>query len=50
VDGAPNILAPGDTCLVKPGARLRLAPSMTGESSLYRIRATNDPAGLTWKP
>lgn len=50
VDGNVNILAPGDTCLVKPGANLRLAPSMTGESSLFRIRATSDPAGLTWKP
>ncbi|NNJ66811.1 MAG: cupin domain-containing protein [Boseongicola sp.] len=50
VDGGANILAPGDTCLVKPGTSLRLAPSMTGEASLYRIRATDDPAGLTWTP
>ena len=50
VDGGENVLAPGDTCLVKPGASLRLAPSMTGEASLYRIRATDDPAGLTWQP
>lgn len=50
VDGDAQTLAPGDTCLIKPGAHLRLAPSMTGESSLYRIRATKDPAGPTWKP
>jgi hypothetical protein len=28
----------------------RLAPSMTGEASLYRVTATNDPAGATWVP
>jgi hypothetical protein len=50
VDGTSSILAPGDTCLVKPGSSVRLAPSMTGEASLYRIRATEDSAGLTWKP
>ncbi|MGI9394989.1 MAG: cupin domain-containing protein [Boseongicola sp.] len=48
VDGNANILAPGDTCLVKSGSTVRLAPSMTGEASLYRVRSTNDPAGVTW--
>ncbi len=48
VDGEANILAPGDTCLVKPGSNIRLAPSMTGEASLYRVRSTDDPAGATW--
>ncbi|MGI9389322.1 MAG: cupin domain-containing protein [Boseongicola sp.] len=48
VDGKANILAPGDTCLVQPGSTVRLAPSMTGEASLYRVRSTNDPAGATW--
>ncbi len=47
-DGDTEVLASGDTCLVKPGTTLRLTPSMTGEASLYRIRATHDPAGLTW--
>ncbi len=50
VNGDTNTLAPGDTCLVKPGANLHLAPSMTGEASLYRIRSTTDAAGLTWRP
>jgi mannose-6-phosphate isomerase-like protein (cupin superfamily) len=43
-------LAPGDTCAVPPGLAHSLAPSMTGEASLYRIRNTDDPAGLTWRP
>ena len=47
-DGETDVLAAGDTCLVKPGTQLRLAPSMPGEASLYRIRATQDPAGPTW--
>ena len=48
VDGEKNVLAPGDTCLAKPGSTIRLTPSMTGEASLYRIRSTDDPAGPTW--
>lgn len=48
VDGTANILAPGDTCLVKPDSAVRLAPSMTGEASLYRVRSNDDPAGATW--
>lgn len=40
-------LAPGDTCAVPPGLSHALAPSMTGEASLYRVTATDDPAGLT---
>ena len=48
VDGTPNILAPGDTCLVKPNSAVRLTPSMTGEASLYRVRSNDDPAGATW--
>jgi len=48
IDGDANILAPGDTCLVKPGSTVRLSPSMTGEASLYRVRANDDPAGATW--
>ena len=45
VDGAATILAPGDTLSVPPGSGLALAPSMSGEASLYRVRATDDPAG-----
>ena len=45
--GPETVLNPGDTALVKPGERHALAPSMTGEASLYRVTATDDPAGLT---
>jgi mannose-6-phosphate isomerase-like protein (cupin superfamily) len=40
-------LAPGDTCAVPPGLAHAIAPSMTGEASLFRVTATDDPAGLT---
>lgn len=40
-------LAPGDTCAVPPGLTHSLAPCMTGEASLYRIRNTDDQAGPT---
>ncbi|MEO1688006.1 MAG: cupin domain-containing protein [Pseudomonadota bacterium] len=46
-DGAAT-LAPGDVCAVPPGLSRRLAPAMTGEASLYRVRDTDDPAGPTW--
>lgn len=45
-----TLLNPGDTCLVQPGMSYALEPSMTGESSLYRITATDDAAGATWQP
>ncbi|MCK8482445.1 cupin domain-containing protein [Aliiroseovarius sp. S2029] len=47
-NGGETVLNPGDTCLINPGESHALAPSMTGEASLYRVRATDDPAGLTW--
>lgn len=43
-----TVLNPGDTCLIKPGEDYALAPSMTGEASLYRVIATDDKAGATW--
>ncbi|WP_417840056.1 cupin domain-containing protein [Tritonibacter scottomollicae] len=43
-----TVLNPGDTCLLKPGESYSLAPSMTGEASLYRVTETDDPAGATW--
>ncbi|MCV6823504.1 MULTISPECIES: cupin domain-containing protein [Halocynthiibacter] len=46
--GGETVLNPGDTCLINPGEEHALAPSMTGEASLYRVRTTDDPAGLTW--
>ena len=48
-DGSAT-LAPGDTMSVPEGLEYALAPSMTGESALYRTVGTADPAGLTWKP
>ncbi len=45
--GPETVLNPGDTALVKPGERHALAPSMTGEASLYRVLETEDPAGAT---
>ena len=48
-DGA-TVLNPGDTCAVPPGARRRLAPAMSGEASIYRVTATDDPAGPTRAP
>jgi mannose-6-phosphate isomerase-like protein (cupin superfamily) len=47
-DGQETSLAPGDTCAVPPGVSRTLAPSMTGEASLFRVRNTDDPAGPTW--
>jgi mannose-6-phosphate isomerase-like protein (cupin superfamily) len=42
-------LAPGDVCAVPPGLKHSLAPSMTGEASLFRVRNTDDKAGPTWR-
>ncbi len=46
--GGETVLNPGDTCLINPGEAHAIAPSMTGEASLYRVTTTDDPAGLTW--
>ena len=46
-DGGSTVLNPGDTAAIPPGLSRSLAPSMTGEASLYRVRNTDDPAGLT---
>ena len=40
-------LAPGDTAAVPPGLTHSLAPSMSGEAGLFRVTATDDPAGPT---
>ncbi|KAE9627458.1 cupin domain-containing protein [Parasedimentitalea maritima] len=47
-DGGESVINPGDTSLINPGESYALTPSMTGESSLYRITSTEDPAGATW--
>ncbi|WP_435310779.1 cupin domain-containing protein [Primorskyibacter sedentarius] len=46
--GGETILNPGDTALMKPGEAHGLEVSMTGEASMYRVIATDDPAGPTW--
>lgn len=46
-DGGSTTLAPGDTMSVPEGMAHKVAPSMTGEASLYRIVGTGDNAGLT---
>jgi mannose-6-phosphate isomerase-like protein (cupin superfamily) len=46
-EGGEAILNPGDTCAVPPGLKHSLAPTMTGEVSLYRIMNTSDKAGPT---
>lgn len=49
VDGySTTISTGGDTVLVLPGESYAVEPSMTGEAGLYRITATDDPAGATW--
>ena len=49
-DDGTTLLNPGDTCLVQPGMTYSLSPSMTGEASIYRVTATDDAAGATWRP
>jgi|GEM_PF-2671643 len=44
-----TVLNPGDTCLIQPGTPYALSSSMSGETSVYRITATDDPAGPTWQ-
>ena len=48
-DGGSSTLAPGDTMSVPENLDYTVLPSMTGEASLSRIVATEDPAGLTWQ-
>ncbi|NIP69248.1 MAG: cupin, partial [Planctomycetales bacterium] len=48
IDDVEVTLSGGDTALVMPGESYIADPSMTGEASLYRITATDDPAGATW--
>lgn len=45
--GGSTVLNPGDTCAVPPNLSHAIEPSMSGESSLYRIRNTDDKAGPT---
>lgn len=49
-DEGEAILAPGDTCAIPPGFKHALAPSMSGEASLYRVISNADEAGPTQLP
>ncbi len=46
-EGGSTVLNPGDTCAIPPNIPHAIEPSMSGEASLYRVRNTNDKAGLT---
>jgi mannose-6-phosphate isomerase-like protein (cupin superfamily) len=46
-DGGTTVLNPGDTAAIPPRLKHAIAPSMTGEVSLYRVMNTDDPAGAT---
>lgn len=46
-DGGSTVLNPGDTMAIPPETPRAIAPSMTGEASLYVIRGTGDEAGPT---
>ena len=48
--GGETVLAPGDTCLLPAALTHHLSAAMSGEASMFRVRATDDPAGLTWRP
>ncbi|MEL6965644.1 MAG: cupin domain-containing protein [Pseudomonadota bacterium] len=43
------VLNPGDTMSVPTHLPYSAVPAVTGDSALYRITATDDPAGPTWK-
>ena len=45
---AEELLAPGDVALIRPGVDYDLAPTMSGEADLFRVRPTADPVGPTW--
>ncbi|MFD0911241.1 cupin domain-containing protein [Ruegeria arenilitoris] len=48
VEDVETTISGGDTVLVLPGEAYTITPSMTGMAGLYRITATDDPAGATW--
>lgn len=48
IDGYETTISNGDTALVLAGESYSVTPSMTGTAGLYRITATDDPAGPTW--
>jgi quercetin dioxygenase-like cupin family protein len=48
INDVSEALSSGDTAVVMPGESYSAVPSMTGDAGLYRITATDDPAGATW--
>ncbi|MCY4006952.1 MAG: cupin domain-containing protein [Rhodobacteraceae bacterium] len=46
--GEDTVLAPGDTCAVPPDTPFNIAPAVSGENGMFRVRGTDDPAGPTW--
>ena len=46
-DGGKASLGPGDVCAIPPAQTVALAPSMSGEASLFRVVTTDDAAGPT---
>lgn len=45
--GGATTLAPGDTCAVPPRLDRSIVPTMAGETALFLVRNTDDPAGPT---
>jgi hypothetical protein len=48
VDRFETTITCGDTAVILPGEGYSAVPSMTGQAGLYRVTATEDPAGTTW--
>lgn len=47
INGESASLAPGDTCAIPPDSERTIEPTMSGETALYLVRNTDDPAGPT---
>lgn len=45
--GGTTTLAPGDVCAVPPGLERAIEATMGGDTALFLVRATDDPAGPT---
>ncbi len=45
--GGAVTLAPGDTCAVPPGLERSIEATMGGDTALFLVRNTGDPAGPT---
>jgi mannose-6-phosphate isomerase-like protein (cupin superfamily) len=45
--GGATVLNPGDTAAIPAGMEHSLTPAVTGEAHVYRMRNTDDQAGIT---